>query len=86
MKRNINELIAAVIAAKNKRITDEVFLLIQNDREFMQDYLRLVEEKGLDSVNQLIGAGVKKKYSLENDDQRNSEPESSLIQSHQQFK
>lgn len=86
MERNINELIADVIAAKNKRITDEVFLLIQNDREFMQDYLRLVEKKGLDSVNQLIGAGVKKKYNLENDDQRNKEPKSSLIQSHQQFK
>ena len=74
-----------VISCKNKTITDEVFLLIQNDKQLMQKYLRLVQEKGLDAVNQQIGKKVKEKYNLKNDD-RNKEPLSTLISSYQQFK
>ena len=50
-----NELGLAAIKMLNKRITNEVFLIIQNDRELMYEYLRLVESIGLDSVNQAIG-------------------------------
>jgi hypothetical protein len=38
----IKDLVDKVISCKNKTITDEVFLLIQNDRLFMQEYLELV--------------------------------------------
>jgi hypothetical protein len=73
------------ISRMNKKITDEVFLIIQNDRELMQDYLRAVEKHGLDLVNKTIGKAVKKKYGLINLDEREDNPSSTLIQSHQKF-
>jgi hypothetical protein len=41
----ITDFVDEVIACKNKTITDEVFLLIQNNKGLMQKYLQLVEEK-----------------------------------------
>ena len=81
----ISQFIEKVISQKNESITDEVFLLIQNDRELMHEYLRLVEHEGLDKVNQQIGKGVKLAYGLKNDDDREKEPLSTLIVSHQRF-
>lgn len=72
-----------------KQITGEVFLMIQNDRELMHKYLRLLEHNKLDTVNQWIGRRVKERFGLENedgDDAREEEPLSTLIQSHQKFK
>jgi hypothetical protein len=81
----IKDLVDRVISRKNKRITDEVFLLIQTDREFMRDYLGLVHEKGLDVVNRYIGKMVMQRYGLTRDDGRNESPESVLISSHKEF-
>jgi hypothetical protein len=82
----IKELVDEVIALKNKTITDEVFLLIQNNRDFMQKYLQLVHEKGVKTVNQHIGKMVMTKYGLTPDTGRNNEPQSTLIStSHQEF-
>ena len=81
----IKELVDEVIALKNKTITDEVFLLIQDNRFLMQKYLELVHEKGLDVVNRHIGKMVMQKYSLTPDEGRNTEPKSTLISSHQEF-
>jgi tRNA(Arg) A34 adenosine deaminase TadA len=81
----IKDLVEEVIAKKNKTITDEVFLLIQNDRDFMQKYLQLVHEKSLKTVNQQIGKMVMKRYGLTPNRGRNDEPESTLISSHQEF-
>jgi hypothetical protein len=82
----IKDLVEEVIAKKNKTITDEVFLLIQKDRDFMQKYLQLVHEKGVQTVNQHIGKMVMTKYNLTPDMGRNTEPESTLIaDSHQEF-
>jgi len=39
---------------------------IQNSRELMLEYLRAIEAKGLDLVNQTIGKEVKKAYQLTN--------------------
>lgn len=86
MNTTLNKLADDVISKKNKMITDEVFLLIQNDRDLMQDYLELVRQHGVQTVNQHIGKAVKEKYRLENDDDREYEPVSTLIQSHQRFK
>lgn len=69
----------------NKRITDEIFLTIQNDRYLMKEYLRAVEDKGLDHVNQTIGKAVKTKYGLNNFEEREDNPSCTLIQSHQKF-
>jgi hypothetical protein len=81
---NIDAFVKKVIAHKNKEITDEVFLLIQNDRKFMREYLRLVETDGLDAVNKRIGRQIKEEYNLQNAADRNSEPISTLIESFQE--
>ena len=80
-----NKLAKTAIQKFNKRITNEVFLIIQNDKKLMYDYLRLVEAKGLDTVNQSIGKEVKKEYGLTNINDREDDPSCTLIQSHQKF-
>jgi hypothetical protein len=81
----IKDLVDKVISRKNKRITDEVFLLIQSERPFMREYLELVHEKGLDVVNRHIGKMVMQRYGLTPDEGRNEAPESPLISSYQEF-
>lgn len=72
------------IKKMNKRITNEVFLIIQNDR-LMKEYLRAVEQNTLDTVNQTIGKEVKKAYRLSNMNDREDNPSCTLIQSYQKF-
>lgn len=71
----------------NKRITNEIFLIIQNNRELMHDYLKLVEKHGLTTVNQNIGKAVEKAYKLQKPDleYREHQPTCTLIQTHQKF-
>jgi hypothetical protein len=69
----------------NKRITNEIFLIIQNDPDFMHDYLKLVERIGSDNLNRGIGKEIKKAYGLNNLDDREDNPSCTLIQSHQKF-
>ena len=73
------------IAQMNKKITNEIFLLIQNDRTLMHEYLRAVEVHGLDTINQQIGKAVKAQYQLVNMNEREDNPSCTLIQSHQKF-
>jgi hypothetical protein len=75
----IDTFVNNVVAYKNKRITDEVFLLIQNNREFMREYLRLVQNEGLDEVNKRIGKQIKEAYKLTDAPTRNNDPQSTLI-------
>ena len=83
---DIKDFTDEVIAFKNKSITYEVFLLIQNNRDFMQKYLQLVEEKGLGIVNRQIGLAVLHKYGLSGEEGNiNTEPKSTLISTHQKF-
>ena len=79
------EIAAEAISRMNKRITNEIFLIIQNDRDLMQAYLRTVAEHGLDLTNQTIGKEVKRAYGLINIDDREENPSCTLIQSHQRF-
>ena len=69
----------------NKQITNEVFLIIQNDKNLMHNYLKAIEKKGLDIVNRAIGMEVKKQYKLVNINDREENPSCTLIQSHQKF-
>ena len=69
----------------NKRITNEIFLIILNDRDLMYHYLKLIETEGLDMVNRSIGKQVKKAYGLINMDDREDNPTCTLIQTHQKF-
>ncbi|MEA2012019.1 MAG: hypothetical protein U9O87_02890 [Verrucomicrobiota bacterium] len=70
----------------NKKITNEIFLIIQNDRELMKEYLREVDSTKLDTVNQTIGKTVKDVYNLVNLNDREDNPSCTLIQNHQIFK
>lgn len=70
----------------SQRITDEIFLIIQSDRSFMQRYLHLVETNGAAMVNRAVGKAVKRRYTLEDANNRENDPRSTLIQSHQSFK
>lgn len=79
------EIAQQAIHKMNKRITNEIFLIIQNDPKLMHKYLRAVEKSGLDTVNQTIGKEVKSSYRLVNID-REDKPRCTLIQSHQKFK
>jgi hypothetical protein len=82
---NPNEIAQEAIRRMNKKITNEIFLIIQNDRDLMKEYLRAVENDGLDPVNQAIGKKVKASYRLVNIDEREDNPSCTLIQSHQKF-
>jgi len=79
------EIAQKAIEKLNKQITNEVFLIIQNDKDLMHSYLKIVEKKGLDIVNRAIGMEVKKQYKLENINDREENPSCTLIQSHQKF-
>ena len=83
---DLENFIKRVISLKNRTITDEIFLLIQHDRDLMQNYLRLVENEGLNQVNRQIGKAVKKAYRLNDDEIREDNPHSTLNRSHQIFK
>ena len=68
----------------NDRITDKVFLTIQNNRTFMQRYLRLIKKYGINRLNPDIGAAVKRVYNLTSLGGR-GRPKSALITSYQKF-
>jgi hypothetical protein len=80
-----DEIAQHAIAQLNKRITNEIFLIIQNDRELMHEYLLAVESNQLKTVNQQIGKAIKAAYGLVNADEREDNPSCTLIQSHQIF-
>ena len=79
------EIAKEAIGIMNKRITNEVFLIIQNNHSLMLEYLRAIEADGLDTVNQTIGKEVKAAYELMNVNEREDNPSCTLIQSHQKF-
>jgi len=79
------EIAKEAISKMNKMITNEIFLIIQNDKKLMYEYLRSVEDRGLNFVNQQIGKEVKSEYKTVNIDDREDNPSCTLIQSHQQF-
>ncbi len=74
-----------VLSKFTDSITDYVFLTIQDDRDLMLEYLRLVSDTKLDTVNQQIGRKVKERLDLTKAPQRQDSPKSTLIKSHQIF-
>jgi len=82
---NSKQVAEVAISVLNKRITNEVFMIIQNDKNLMYEYLRAVEIEGLDTVNQTIGKQVKDSYILVNINDREDNPSCRLVQSYQKF-
>lgn len=68
----------------NKRITDEVFFIIERNRESMKKYLGAVEKYGVKTTNQIIGKAVKKAYNLKSSGIEKY-PKCTLISSHTKF-
>ena len=82
---NIEEIASTAISRIKERLTDEVFLLIQNDRELMAGYLNEVEAHGWKAVNQTIGRAVKRAFPGIEGKSRSRLPESVLVQSFTEF-
>ncbi len=66
-------------------ITDNLFILIQNDKELMQDYLNLLENNKRNVVNSSIAKAIKDSYNLDNSGESQN-PKSTLIKTFEQFK
>ncbi len=81
----LNDLSEKVLHRFSQTITDKIFLFLQSDKELMQDYLQTVAKKGLDVTNMHLGKAIKIRFNLENDIQREDNPSSTLIKSHQIF-
>jgi hypothetical protein len=70
----------------SSEITDNVFLMIQNDKDLLFEYLKLLEGHKLNILNSSIAKEIKKRYNLDNKDLIIENPKSLLIQTHQSFK
>tara|TARA_R110001592_G_scaffold2598_2_gene15031 strand:- start:325 stop:579 length:255 start_codon:yes stop_codon:yes gene_type:complete len=73
-----------VLKKFNKQITDEIFLFIQNDRELLHDYLLLLNNHTLDTLNVNIAKQIKDNYGFESG-AICKDPKSKLIQSFTEF-
>ena len=68
------------------RITDLFFSFVQSDKSLMKQYLDTVAATGdLRVVNSQIAQRLRERFGLNNTGIRNSEPESSLIQSYSEL-
>ncbi|WP_461632413.1 hypothetical protein [Labilibaculum euxinus] len=84
--KQLNDFKKKLVDRFSEKLTDKVFLMIQNDRDLMREYLAVIENsKSLAYVNSEIAKEVKKRYDLQNLNQRNENPESLLIQGHEMF-
>ena len=84
--KELNDFKKKVINEFSKEITDRVFLMIQNDKELMKEYLLLIEKgNSLTYINSEIAKEIKRKFSLKNLNEKNSNPKSTLIQGHEIF-
>ncbi len=80
------EIAKKAVSKMNKKITNEIFLIIQNDRDLMKEYLLAVENEDntLQTVNQTIGMEVKKAYELVGNSIEEN-PSCTLIETHTTF-
>ena len=73
-----------VLEKFTNNITDRVFLMIQSDRELMEDYLNLLKGNERNVINSEMAKAIKSKFHLENGAECDS-PESLLIKSYTKF-
>lgn len=82
---DLKEFKERVIEKFSSTITDNVFLMIQNDKKLMKEYLQLLEKHKLNVLNSSLAKEIKKRYNLENRDLKNKTPKSNLIQTFETF-
>lgn len=84
---NLNDFKKKVVDEFTTQLTDKVFLMIQNDKELMKEYLSIIEEgSSLAYINSEIAKEIKKRYDLDKLNKKNEMPVSNLIQSYELFK
>jgi|GEM_PF-5380361 len=77
------EIANKAIEKMNRKLIDEVFLIIQNDRELISNYLYAVEGSKLGEVNSEIARQIGRAYGLKGiKNKRNNNPNCTLIKSH----
>ena len=82
----VNNYIDTVLNKFAGLITDQVFLMIQNDKELMQEYLNLLASgKDPHTLNCKLGKQIKSKLNLDNAGRCNK-PKSTLIRSYERHK
>lgn len=81
----INEFTKKAIDKFTVDMTDNLFLLIQNDKELMQDYLNLLENNKRQIINSSIAKKIKETFDLENIGESQT-PKSTLIKTFEQFR
>jgi hypothetical protein len=70
-----------------ERITDYVFLMIENDRELMKEYLDIIEQsRSLKIINSQIAQSVRSNFNLDLKNEKENSPCSKLIQGHDKFR
>jgi hypothetical protein len=74
-----------IIERFSSEITDYVFLMIQNDRELLQEYMKLLGNNKQNVINSSIAKEIKKTYNLENQNLIIKNPKSFLIKSYESF-
>ena len=75
-----------IINLFSERITDYVFLMIQNDRDLMGKYLHIIEESNsLKNVNSQIAQKIRVSFNLDTLGEKEENPQSFLIQRHDKF-
>lgn len=81
----LSEFNEVVLNRFSQEITDQVFLMIEGDRELLQLYLDAVGEKGKKAVNGHLAKAIKKRYGLDGHGSLEKEPRAKLIKSHEEF-
>ena len=85
MASDISQFTQSVLNEFTERLTDQVFLFIENDRELLGQYLHTVEGKELDTVNAHIAQAIKRHFGLEIKGEKCNTPNSKLIQGYEKF-
>jgi len=79
---NLQDFREKALTQFTREITDIFFCYIENDKELLQDYQRVIgRDSNLDETNMTLGAAVKEWFHLENGDV-NPDPKSKLIRSY----
>ena len=85
MASDISQFTQSVLNEFTERLTDQVFLFIENDRELLGQYLHTVEGKELDTVIAHIAQAIKRHFGLESKGEKCNTPNSKLIQGYEKF-
>jgi hypothetical protein len=84
-EKKVDKLGRKVLNAFTRRITDEVFLFIERNPEFLKEYQNLVKEFSAHGVNAALGKMITEAYGLENDG-KETRPDCPLLKKYSRHK